>query len=54
MKAKLKATNSKLNNAEKQVIDLEDRITEITQSAHQIERQMKKKMKAINETYGTI
>uniref|UniRef100_A0A8D1N251 L1 transposable element RRM domain-containing protein n=1 Tax=Sus scrofa TaxID=9823 RepID=A0A8D1N251_PIG len=43
MKAKIKAINSKLNNAEKQVIDQEDRITEITQSAHQMERQMKKK-----------
>ena len=31
MKAELKAINRKLNNAEEQISDLEDRIMEITQ-----------------------
>ena len=47
MKAELKAMNSRMNNAEEQISDLEDRIMKITQSEQQIERQIKKKMKAI-------
>ena len=43
MKTKLKAMDSKLNNAEEQINDLEDKITGITQSEKQTERQMKKK-----------
>ena len=35
--------NSRINNAEEQISDLEDRIMEITQSEEQTERQMKKK-----------
>ena len=42
MKTELKAINSKLNNAEKRMSDLKDRIMEITQSEQQTERQMKK------------
>ena len=38
----------KLNNAEEQISDMEDRIMEITQSEQQTEKQMK----AINKTYG--
>ena len=49
MKAELKAMNSRMNNAEEWITDLEDinRIKEITQSEEQTESQMKKKMKAI-------
>ena len=43
MKAKLKAKNSRMNNAEERVSDLEDRIMEITQSKQQTQSQMKKK-----------
>ena len=39
--------NSRMNNAEEQISDLEDRIMKITQSEQQIERQILKKMKAI-------
>ena len=48
-KAELKAMNSRMNNAEEWITDLEDinRIKEITQSEEQTESQMKKKMKAI-------
>ena len=42
MKAELKGLNSKMNNAEEQISDLEDRITEITQSGQWTESQMKK------------
>ena len=38
MKAELKAINSKLNDAEERIRDLEDGIMEITQSEQQIER----------------
>ena len=45
-KAEPKATNSRINNAEERISDLEDRVKEITQSGHQTERQVKK-MKAM-------
>ena len=45
MKAELKAMNSRMNNAEEQISDLEDRIMEITQSGQQTESQIKKKKK---------
>ena len=54
MKAELKAINSRMNNAEERMSDLEDRIMEITQSEQQTESQMEKKMKAIKEIYGII
>ena len=41
MKAELKALNSRKNNAEKQISDLEYRIIETTQSGQQTESQMK-------------
>ena len=43
MKAELKAMNSRLNNKEEQINDLQDRIMEIPQSEEQNERQIKKK-----------
>ena len=46
MKAELKAMNSRMNNTEERISDLEDRIMEITQSGQQTESQIKK-MKAI-------
>ena len=45
MKAELKEMNSRMNNPEKQVSDLEDRIREITQSRQQADSQTKKKKK---------
>ena len=54
MKTELKAINGKLNNAEEQISDLEDRIMEITKSEQLKEKQMKNKMKAIYKTYGII
>ena len=38
--AELKAINSKLNNVEEQISDLEDRIMEINQSEQQTEGQI--------------
>ena len=40
MKLKLKTINIKLNNAEEQISDLENRIMEIIQSEWQTERQV--------------
>ena len=40
MKAELKAMNSRINNAEEWISDLEDRIMEITLSEQQTENQM--------------
>ena len=45
MKAELKVMNSRMNNAEEQISDLEDRIIEIIESEWQTESQMKKKKK---------
>ena len=45
MKAELKEINSRINNSEKQVSDLEDRIREITQSGQQADSKTKKKKK---------
>lgn len=42
-KAELKAVNSRMNHAEKQISHLNDRIMEITQSGQETERQIKKK-----------
>ena len=41
-----KAIKGRMNNAEEQISDLEDRIMEITQSGQQTENQLKKNMKA--------
>ena len=45
MKAELQALKRRMNNAEEQISDLEDRIMEITQSGQQRESQMEKKKK---------
>ena len=42
MQAELKALNSRKNNAEEVINDLEDRLIEITQSSQPTENQMKK------------
>ena len=42
MKAELQALKRRMNNAEEQISDLEDRIMEITQSGQQRENQIKK------------
>ena len=42
MQAELKALNSRMNNAEEVINDLEDRLIEITQSSQPTENQMKK------------
>jgi len=49
MNTKLKAMNSRRNNAEKWIRDLKEKIMEINQSGQQTESQIetKKKMKAI-------
>ena len=47
-KTELKQMNSRVNNAEERISDLEGRIMEIIQSEQQLESQIKKKkMKAI-------
>ena len=46
LQAEFKALKSRMNNAEEQISDLEDRIMEITQSGQQTENQLKKNMKA--------
>ena len=43
MQTKLKTLKNRMNNAEEWISDLEDRITEITQSGQQRENQIKKK-----------
>ena len=52
MKSKLKAMNSRMNNAEECISDLEDTIMEITQSEQQTKSQILKRMKILQETYG--
>ena len=42
MKAELKAMNSRMNNAEESISDLEDRKMEITQSGQQTAKKKKK------------
>ena len=41
MKAELKVMNSRMNDAEERISDLEDRLMEITQSKQQTKKQMK-------------
>ena len=54
MQAKFKALNSRMDNAEEGISDLEGRIMEITQSGQQIEIQMKKHESNIRDTWGNI
>ena len=42
IQTELKAMKSRMNNAEEQISDMEDKILEITQSGQQTEGQMKK------------
>ena len=42
MQTELGAVKTRMNNAEEQISDVEDRIMEITQSGQQTENQMKK------------
>ena len=42
MQTELKALKRRINNAEEQISDLEDRIMQITQSGQQTENQIKK------------
>ena len=50
--AELKALKSRMNKAEEQISDLEDRIMEITQSGQQKENQMKKHESNIKRSIG--
>ena len=50
-KAELKAVNSRMNHAEKQISHLKDRIMEITQSGQETEHQIKKKKNGSNISY---
>ena len=54
MKAELKAMNSRMNNAEGQITDLEDRIMEIIQSEQKTESQMKKNESNIRDLWDNI
>ena len=52
MQAELKALKNRMNNAEEQPSDLEDRIMEITQSGQQTENQMEKHESNIKRSTG--
>ena len=54
MQAELKALKSRMNNAEEQITDLEDKIMEITQSGQQRENQMKKYEHNIRDLWNNI
>ena len=54
MKAELKALNSRMNNAEERISDLEDRIMAITQSGQQTENQMKKCESNMRDLWNNI
>ena len=54
MQTELKALKSRLNNAEGQMSDLEDKIMEITQSGWQTENQMKKHESTIRDIWYNI
>ena len=47
IQTELKAIKCRMNNAEEQISDVEDKIRKITQSGQQTENQMKKNMEAI-------
>ena len=53
-KAELKAKNSRMNIAEEQISDMEDRIKEITQLEHQIESQVEKNESNIRDLWDNI
>lgn len=53
-KAELTAINSKLDNAEEQITDLEDGIMEITKSEQQTKRQIFKNESNIQDLWDNI
>ena len=54
MKAELKAMNSRMNNAEECISDLEDTVMEIRQSEQQTKSQILKRIITLQETYGIL
>ena len=52
VKAELKALDSRINNSEGKISDLEDRVIEINQSGQQTECQIKKKKRKIKKIRG--
>ena len=54
MKPELKAMNSRMNNAEEQISDLEDRIMEITQSEQQTESETRKNDSNIRDIWEEL
>ena len=54
MQTELKALKSRMNNAEEQISDLEDRIREITQSGQQTENQVKKHKSNIRDLWDNM
>ena len=54
MKAELKVMNSRMNDAEERISDLEDRLMEITQSKQQTKKQMKSNESSIRDLWDNI
>ena len=54
MQRALKAIKNRMNNAEEQISDGEDKIMEITQSGQQTENQMKKYERNIKDLWDNI
>ena len=54
MQAELRALKSRMNNAEEQISDLEDRIMESIQSGQQTENQMKKHESNMRDWWDNI
>ena len=54
MQPELKALKNRMNNAEEQISDMEDKIMEITQSGQQTENQMKKHESNIRDLWDNI
>ena len=52
MKNILQGINSRINEAEKRISELEDRVVEITAAEQNKEKGMKKKMRTVSETSG--
>ena len=50
----LRAVKTRMNNAENQISDVEDRIMEITQSGQQTENQIKKQESNIRDLWDNI
>uniref|UniRef100_A0A4X1SX01 L1 transposable element RRM domain-containing protein n=1 Tax=Sus scrofa TaxID=9823 RepID=A0A4X1SX01_PIG len=54
IQTELRAVKTRMNNAEEQISDMEDRIMEITQTGQQIENQMKKQESNIRDLWDNI